>query len=182
MKDEADVDIRIPVPEQLKAELRLYRRLWLAEHALLEAKAAIDEILKARIRIPRNDIAPPLLQSLTTALVVAYARPWVASRGHSVAERSLPGTLLRCLTSRQREIHNYLIALRNQHVAHADADVLDLHLRLYPDGHAAILRHFREPFRRAELNLIRRVIEKIEGAIELRCFELRAVLPNEQWI
>jgi hypothetical protein len=182
MPDDAEPDIRVAVPKHLEKELRLYRRLWLAEQDLLEAKAALDEILKARIPIPRNDLPPPLLLSLTTALVVAYARPWVPSRGESIADRVLPGSLLRKLTSRQRELHDYLIGLRNKHVAHADADVIDLHLRLYPGGHSAILRHFREPFRRVELVQVRRAIEKLERAVEAKCIELRYVLPNGQWL
>jgi hypothetical protein len=177
-----EVDIRVSIPEPLAPQLRLYRRLWLAETDLEEAKAALDEILQARIPIPRRERPPPLLLSLTTAMVVAYARPWVYSRGQSVAERTVPGSLLRNLTARQREIHDYLIELRNREVAHSDADILDLHLRLLRDGHAAILRTSREPFRRTDLAQIRRIIEKIEKAIVRRCEDLRSILPNEEWI
>lgn len=179
---EADIDIRVPVSAHLQPKLRLYRRLWLAQIDLEEAKAALDEILRARIPIPRRERPPPLLLSLTTALVVAYSRPWVYSRGQSVAERTVPASLLRSLTSRQREAHNFLVNLRNKEVAHSDADILDLHLRLYRDGHSAILQTSREAFRRTELREIRRIIEKLEAAIERRCEELRADLPNEAWI
>lgn len=182
MSREADTDIRVPVPAHLQQKLRLYRRLWLAQIDLEEAKAALDEILRARIAIPRSELPPPLLLSLTTALVVAYARPWIYSRGQSVAERTVPASLLRCLTSRQREAHDYLIDLRNKEVAHSDADILDLHLQLFPDGHSAILRTSREAFRRSELKYMRKIIEKLEAAIEHRCEELRADLPNGAWI
>ena len=182
MSHEADTDIRVPIPIYLEPKLRLYRRLWLAQIDLEEAKAALDEILRVRIPIPRRQPPPPLLLSLTTAMVVAYARPWVYSRGQSVAERTVPGSLLRSLTSKQREIHDFLVDLRNREVAHSDADILDLHLQLYPDGHSAILRTSREAFRRSDLKLIRRIIEKLEAAIERRCEELRLDLPNQIWI
>ena len=182
MTREVDTDIRVPVSAHLQPTLRLYRRLWLAQIDLEEAKAALDEILRARIPIPRRERPSPLLLSLTTALVVAYSRPWVYSRGQSVAERTVPASLLRSLTSRQREAHNFLVDLRNKEVAHSDADILDLHLRLHPDGHSAILRTSREAFRRSELRDIRRIIEKLEAAIEHRCEELRPDLPNEAWI
>ena len=52
MEREAEADIRTPVPGHLQPKLRLYRRLWLAEMDLEEAKAALDEILRARISIP----------------------------------------------------------------------------------------------------------------------------------
>lgn len=175
-------DIRVPVEQRLQSQLRLYRRLWLARVDLEEAKATADEILRAKIRIPRRERPPPLLLSLTTALVVAYARPWIYSRGQSVAERTAPGSLLRTLTANQRELHNYLIDLRNRELAHSDADIVDLHLRLEWNGDSAILRTSREPFRRSELGQIRRIIEKIDAAMENRCGELRAVLPRHQWI
>ena len=182
MSQEVDTDIRVQVPAHLEPQLRLYRRLWLAQIDLKEAKAALDEILRARIPIPRRERPPPLLLSLATALVVAYSRPWIYSRGQSVAERTVPGSLLRSLTSKQRELHDFLIDLRNQEVAHSDADIVDLHLMLYPDGHSAFLRTSREAFRRSDLKLIRRIIEKLEVAVERRCEELRRVLPSRTWI
>lgn len=182
MSREAEVDIRVPIPAHLQPKLRLYRRLYLAQIDFEEAKAALDEILRLRIPIPRRDRPPPLLLSLTTALVVAYSRPWVYSRGQSVAERTVPASLLRSLTSKQRAVHNFLIDLRNKEVAHSDADILDLHLRLHLDGHSAILRMSRAAFLRAELKEIRRIIEKLESAVERCCEDLRADLPKESWI
>lgn len=179
---EADPDIRVPVDAHLQPQLRLYRRLWLARVDLEEAKATVDEILLARIPIPRRDRPPPLLLSLTTALVVAYARPWVYSRGQSVAERTVPGSLLRTLTSKQREIHEALIDIRNREIAHSDADILDLHLRLFSDGDAVILRTSREAFNRSDLKLVRRILEKLDAAMDKRCEELRSFLPSDVWI
>jgi hypothetical protein len=177
-----DVDLRKSVAPHLEPQLRLYRRLWLAKVDLEEAKAAVDEILRARIPIPRRHLPPPLLLSLTTALVVAYARPWVYSRGQAVAERTVPGSILRTLTAKQRSVHDALVEIRNREVAHSDADILDLHLRLLRDGEAAILRTSREPFNRSDLKLVRAIIAKLEKAIDGRCGELRSVLPMDEWI
>lgn len=176
------MDIRVQVASHLQPQLRLYRRLWLARMDLEEARATVDEILRARIPLSRTDRPPPLLLSLTTALVVAYARPWIYSRGQSVAERTVPGSLLRVLTAKQRRVHDALIDLRNREAAHSDADILDLHLKLYIDGDTAILRSSREAFRRADLKSIRRTIEKLERAIDQRCEELRYMLPTKIWI
>jgi hypothetical protein len=111
MERTTEPDIRIQVPAHLQPKVRLYRRLWLAESDLDEAKAALDEILRARIPIPRHQRPPPLLLSLTTALVVAYARPWIDSRGQSMADRKVPACLLRSLTSNQRKAHEFLLYL-----------------------------------------------------------------------
>jgi hypothetical protein len=72
--------------------------------------------------------------------------------------------------------------MRNKEIAHSDADILDLHIKVYPDGHSAILRKSREAFTRADLRYIRRIIETLESEIERLCVELRAALPNGTWI
>jgi hypothetical protein len=182
MQENEEPDLRVPVAEHLQGELRLYRRLWLTRVDLEEAAASLEEILRRRIAIPRRQPPPPLLMSLTTALVVAYARPWVQSRGSSSADRTAPGSLLRNLTSRQRAVHNYLIEHRNKDIAHSDADIVELHVRLIPGGDAAILRNFREAFTRRDLIAIRGIIKKIERSVEQRCQELRLVLPLCQWM
>ncbi|MBA3773895.1 MAG: hypothetical protein H0X13_15800 [Ramlibacter sp.] len=174
---------RVVVAPELQPALRLYRRLYLSYNDLDEAKATVEELLRARLRLPRQDPPSALLMALTTALVVAYARPFVNTRGESqFAERSVPGSLLRVLTSRQREAHNYLLNARNREVAHSDADRSELYLKLYPDGHGAILRVARAPFLRAELRDIHRIITKLMKEVDGRCEELRRVLPLEVWM
>lgn len=177
-----DLDRVVVLPE-LQPALRLYRRLYLSYNDLEEAKATVEELLRARLPLPRQDPPSALLMSLTTALVVAYARPFVNTRGESkFAERSVPGSLLRVLTSKQREAHNYLLNVRNREVAHSDADRSEIYLKLYPDGHGAILRVARAPFLRAELRDIHRIITKLLKEVDHRCEELRLALPLEVWM
>ena len=168
---------------ELQADLRLYRRLYLAFNDLDEAKGIVEELLRARLPLPRNNPPDALLMALTTALVVAYARPFINTRGESkFAERSVPGSLLRNLTSRQREAHNYLLNIRNREVAHSDADKSEIYLKLYADGHSAILRVARAPFLRSELKDILRIITKLLKGLDRRCEELRNALPLEVWM
>lgn len=173
----------VSVAKEFESQLRLYRRLWLSRVDLEEAKATIDEILRLNLPLPRRERPCPLLMALTTALVVSYARPFVNSRGQSaVAERTVPGSLLRVLSSDQRVFHDYLIDVRNREVAHSDADAMELSLRLYADGDSAVLRIAREPFRKKELRILRRIVVKLENEIEHRCVELRQVLPLGIWV
>ena len=181
--EESDDLERADVGPEHQSALRLYRRLYLSYNDLEEAKATVEELLRARIPLPRNDLPSPLLMALTTALVVAYARPFVNTRGQSsFAEKSLPGTLLRVLMSKQREIHDYLINVRNREVAHSDAEKSEIYLKLYRDGHGAILRVARSPFRRAELRSIHRIVSKLMDEVDRRCADLRDVLPQEVWM
>lgn len=174
---------RVVVAPELQPALRLYRRLYLSSHDLEEANATAEELLRARLPLPRRDPPSALLTALTTALVVAYARPFANTRGESkFAERSVPGSLLRVLTSRQREVHDYLLNVRNREVAHSDADRSEVYLTLYPDGHSAIYRVVRAPFLRSELKDIQRIISKLLKEVERRCVELRSELPSGGWM
>lgn len=123
-----------------------------------------------------------ILLALNTGIVVAYSRPFVSSRGTSVAEKALLGSLLRVFTSEERAFHEHLIQLRNKEVAHTDADYLELSIEVFPEGDGGIFKAQREPVRRPALRLLLRMIAKLEHAIEARCEELRTRLPNNVWM
>ncbi len=169
-------------PEQ-HAMLRQYRRMWLTEIDLEEAKGAIEEILKRDLR--RSSIHPPtpLLQSLTTALIVAYARPFVLSRGDPhFADRTVPGSLLKVLTPLEQKLHEHLISIRNKEVAHSDADVTEVSLELLNGGHGGICMVTRAPFNRTQLRLLLRMIGKLQNELERRFELLRGQLPLNVWL
>jgi len=166
------------VEQEKEHYLKLYRRLWLSRIDLTEAQEILDTILSLRLPYPRRKPPSALLNALTIALVISYSRPFVDSRGGvSVAERKLPGELLRFLTSKERRVHQAIIEIRNKEVAHSDADILELALRLYPDGDSCVCRSARVPFYRSELQVIRRMIDKILNGIEEKCKEIRKLLP-----
>lgn len=165
-----------------EAKLRLYRRLWLTRIDLEETRETIDELIRQKLPLPRRNKPSPLLQSLTVALVVNYARPFISSRGQSVADKAVPGSCLRVLTSNERKSHDALLDIRNRQVAHSDADVLEISLEVFPEGDGVICRVARSPFRQSELRQIRRIVTKLEAEIERNCEELRSHLPHRVWL
>jgi len=174
---------RAVVTAAQRPHLRLYRRLWLSRIDLEEAKGTIEEILGRNLRYPRSKGPSALLQALTTALVVAYVRPFVDSRGQSaVAARTVPGSLLRVLSSRERAFHDWLVITRNREVAHSDADILEISLEVFEGGDGGVCKVARDPLRRLELRALRRIIEKLENEIERKCEELRLHLPHHVWL
>lgn len=163
--------------------IRSFRRLWLARVDLEEAKATIDELLRLRLSPPPKDRPGPLLMALSTAMVVSYARPFIHTRGTGeFADRSVPGSILRSLTASQRQMHEELLSHRNKVIAHTDAELTEISLKVYPGGESAVLRVWNEPIRRRELQSIERMIKRIVKAIEHRCEELRSELPHNVWI
>jgi len=174
---------RTPVTAHQAPHLRLYRRLWLSRIDLEEAKSTINEIVVRKLPYPRSKGPSPLLQALTTSLVVSYARPFVNARGQSaVAERTVPGSLLRIYSSSERAFHDRLMEMRNREAAHSDADILEMYIEVFPDGDGGICRVSRNPLRRFELRALEGMIEKLESEIEHRCEELRLLLPQHVWL
>ena len=174
---------RTEVSAHLRPQLRLYRRLYLTSIDLDEAKATVEELLSRRIPLPRRKPPSALLMSLTTALVVAYARPFVNSRGQSeVADKTVPGVLLRVFSRDERELHDALLEIRNKEMAHADAEALEISIRLIKGGDVGIFRVPRRPFQVRTLRAVKRMLQKLEHTLDQRCEELRAELPNEVWL
>lgn len=161
-----------------QAMLRQYRRMWLTEIDLEEAKGAIEEIFKRDLRRSSHHPPTPLLQSLTTALIVSYARPFVLSRGDPhFADRTVPGSLLKVLTPIEQKFHEHLISIRNREVAHSDADVTQVSLELLDGGHGSISIVTRKPLNRHQLRLLLRMISKLLDELERRFELLRDQLP-----
>ena len=173
---------RFKATENLEPDLRLYRRLWLSRIDLEEAGDIASELLERKISLPRSKPMRGVLLALNTALVVSYARPFVSSRGTSVAEKALPGSLLRTFTSDERDFHEHLIQLRNREAAHTDADFLELSIEVFEDGDGGIFRATREPLRRPAIRALLHMIKKLEVGIEHRCEGLRLTLPRNVWM
>ncbi len=174
---------QVKLVPHLHPQLRLYRRLFLATIDREEAKATAEELIERRIPLPRKNIPSGLLMALTTALVVSYSRPFINSRGKSdIAEKSVPAMLLKVLTSKERRIHDQILNICNKEVAHSDADILEISIKLSEYGHIAICRNIRAPFLQSELKLILKIIEKLDKSFELQCEKLRKELPLEVWL
>ncbi len=174
---------KVVLNTELEPQLRLYRRLWISRNDLDCAKASIESILKSNLRYPRRKKPEHLLVALTTTLVISYARPIVNSRGQSTtALRTVPATLLKVLTSQERILHDAIIEMRNQEVAHSDAEILELSIQLHPDGDGGISRATIHPLLRVHLHMLNRIIDKLTNEIERLCLNLRMQLPLNVWL
>ncbi len=168
--------------EAQEAQARLYRRFCITRIDFQETRDTLDELLRLRLPLPRRSLPSPLLQALTTALIVSYARPFVPSRGLSIAEKAVPGSLLRRLTADERKSHDLMIDLRNREVAHSDADRLEITIRAFPGGDFFVLRTTRAPFLRKDLQHLRRIVVKLEKELDLQCEALRSELPHHVYL
>ena len=105
------------------------------------------------------------------------------SRGSSqFADRAVPGSLLKAFSPKERQFHEHLIAMRNQEVAHSDADLTQVSLELLEEGHGGICKVTRDPLRRPQLRLLLTMIDKLEGQLQARFELLRTKLPLNVWL
>jgi len=166
-----------------KLDIRRYRRLWISRQDFSEALATIELIEISGLRRNSRGDHPIDLIILTTALMVSYARPFVDTRGKDeLADRTLPGSFLRTLTRRQRELHDHMIYMRHKEIAHSDADAIGLTFRLSPSSESSISRTARDPLYRKDLNLLRVIIRKFEREIDCACSALAKTLPHHAWL
>ena len=98
---------------------RLYATLHVAEEDLRQASFFAAHILKKGWHFEQWEKRGTIyLQqaAFTTALATAYSRPFTPSRGWP----KLPEKLIRPFDSRQKELHNHILELRNLIYAHSD--------------------------------------------------------------
>src|SRR5688572_5238373 len=93
---------------------------------LNRARLSYDDFEEASQYASKYDPAHDdvLRRSLMTAAIVAYARPFIAIRGRSNkhATTQLSVSLPRLFTLEEQQLHEHLISLRNEVVAHTDYD------------------------------------------------------------
>lgn len=151
----------------------LFRRLILSSHDLSEAAESHARLLELdAVEVLPADFTPDA-KAHVARLVTAYARPFTKTR-HTDAEetpptvQTLPGRLLRSLSSEERAMHDRLLQLRNEEFAHSAADAAAVHVSVVKDRLAtisAIWRSPRQPFSHDEMDTIGECIRKLRDAI-----------------
>ena len=160
---------------------RLVQRLLISIHDLAEAGCIAQQLLSLRLHDPGVDWESDdfmngdywVLKGLTIGMVVSYARPFAASRGHALPK--LPDKLLRCLDPEELDLHREVCALRHRAYAHSDSDGYDVTLAVSSDSDFALPLYQALPerlFERSELETFNLMTVKLEGAIEARVNEI----------
>ncbi len=147
---------------QVERERALFRRLVIAWHDLIDARAALTHLLGADESLP-NQV---LTDSLLTSLVMSYGRCFTQSRGPSVAIRNLPHSFLKTLDPDQLAVHHHVLQLRNTEFAHSDVDAAEVQVQAFPEFKSGVLlpssRRLRSsPLLDAELRTLSGTLDKL---------------------
>ena len=114
-----------------------------------------------------------LVIALNMAVIIAYSRPFLDSRGE-LAHNRLPDKALKILNPEEREVHQVVINDRNTMMAHSDADANEaIPLILEVNGKDMVYPRNASPY---ATPLLREAMQTLAGMslkLQEHCFEKR---------
>lgn len=114
--------------DELLARRREYKKLLLANHDALEARAYIRRAASFEARESLTDDGRVALAAFTAAFVIAYGRCFASSLDQRRRLPTFGDRFEGVISELQLTLHKRLGALRDQEFAHSDADVSDIHV------------------------------------------------------
>ena len=154
--------IEIDIDEE---EFRLFNRLLISYNDFKQAHEVACELLRNGYYddYPNNRT---LVHALNLTVIIAYSRPFKASRGE-LALRSLPEEFLSGFNKEQMNIHRQVLIDRDTMMAHSDSDANNVIPQALDLGHKKILLPMNaSPY---ATHFLPEVMEKLaEMALELQ--------------
>ncbi len=120
-------------PAEAREAQRKYKRVVLTYFDLIEARSFLVVL---RRYLQSDDPSPDerlLIEALSTATVVAYARPFSGNHERKDAAASVGRDLLPTLSTEQRRWHDRVIELRRTQFAHTDSEAANVNVSVIPD-------------------------------------------------
>jgi hypothetical protein len=117
----------LTIPEEMKGQMRQYKRLLLCYADFKHAIQAADYILGNSLHDKHPQESGLLLPAINCSMIIAYARPFSGNggRGEGIVP-DLPGRYLRLLNEKERNVHETVLWDRNKFLAHSDAEAAEL--------------------------------------------------------
>jgi hypothetical protein len=114
-----------------------------------------------------------LVIALNMAAIVAYARPFLDSRG-KLAHNRLPGKVLKILSEDERAVHETVLEDRNTMMAHSDADAnVSIPLVLETKTRNILVPKNASPYATPLLPAAMQILCNMSYKFQEYCFKLR---------
>ena len=169
--------------KRLEAELKLLKRLIIANDDFARAAQF------ARLIEERNLHAAPfepdcyLLEAMTTALIVAYWRPFSENSGAGTVA-SLPKAALKQFTPPELRLHDRIGLHRNTECAHSDGDIMGVRVSVRELNEQRFVipihRDRSGLLSREDIATVRTMITKLLGYIMEQQLRIQVLLPAQE--
>ncbi len=162
------------------AKLKLFNRILISYNDFKQVYEITSLLIEENLynEYPREN--RELVIALNMAAIVAYARPFLDTRGE-LAHNRLPGKILRILSTEEKELHDTVLEDRHTMMAHSDADAnVTIPLVLDTGGRSLVIP--KNASASYETTLTAEAMKMLQGMslkLQERCFGLRQELEPE---
>jgi len=165
--------------DEAYANLKLFNRILISYNDFKQAHEIASLLIEGNLydNYPREN--RHLVIALNMAAIVAYARPFLDSRGE-LANNRLPGKVLRILSVEEKELHETVLKDRHTMMAHSDADANESIPLVIETGNRSLVipknaSAYETPLTADAMKLLQGISLKLRE----RCFELRQEMEPE---
>ncbi len=161
------------------AKLRLFNRILISYNDFKQAHEIASLLIEGDLYKNYPNENRTLVIALNMAAIVAYARPFLDSRGE-LAHNRLPGKVLRKLNLKEKEVHEAVIKDRHTMMAHSDADAnQSIPLVMEVNNRKVIIPKNASPYAVPLLPEAMEALCNMSFKLQEYCFELRQEMEPE---
>ncbi len=167
-------------------KLRLFNRILISYNDFQQAHAIASLLIDGKLYENYPHENRQLVIALNMAAIIAYARPFLDSKGE-LAHNRLPGKVVKILSAEEREVHDVALNDRNTMMAHSDADAnLSIPLVTEIGNRSVVIPKNASPYATPLLPKSMKILRDMSLKLEEHCFKLRqemepgmlAILPR----
>jgi len=183
-----NIQRQLGLDDESYGKLKLFNRILISYNDFKQAHEIASLLIDRNLYEEYPAKNRQLVIALNMAAIVAYARPFLDSRGE-LAHNRLPGKILRNLSAREREIHDTVLEDRNTIMAHSDADANEsIPLVMELQGRRVVVPKNASAYETVLLPDAMQILRDISLKLQEYCFELRqemepkmlAILPKAE--
>lgn len=159
--------------DQSYRKFKLFNRILISYNDFKQAHEIASLLIEGNLyeNYPKEN--RHLVIALNMAAIVAYARPFLDSRGN-LAHNRLPGKVLKILNEDERAVHETVLEDRNTMMAHSDADAnLSIPLVMETITGNILVPQNASPYATPLLPEAMQMLRNMSGKLQEYCFTLR---------
>ncbi|MCA9470384.1 MAG: hypothetical protein KC643_33730 [Nitrospira sp.] len=174
-----NIQAQLGLNDEQFGKLRLFNRILISYNDFKQAREISDLLLEGDLykNFPREN--RHLVIALNMAAIIAYARPFVDSKGN-LAHNRLSGKALRILNEEELKVHKVVLEDRHTMMAHSDADAnYSIPIVVETNGRKVLIPKNASPYAVPLLPESMKMLSEISFKLQEHCFALRLEMESE---